>query len=173
MSVSCSTTSSATALSSPPLPNGGQIVQRPSVSDLVAFAWAQLELLRAQVIVWGRPIGRLIAEPPTQPEGSSQITPERVDQRVAKIARAVDRAARRGVFRPKCLVRSLALHRMLERNGIHGSVIRIGVRRDGDELLAHAWVEHKGVTLIDSPTAVAVFSRLTDARLAGLSPSSR
>src|SRR6185503_15017763 len=144
MSVSCSTTSSATALSSPPLPNGGQIVQRPSVSDLVAFAWAQLELLRAQVIVWGRPIGRLIAEPPTQPEGSSQITPEREDQRVEKIARAVDRAARRGVF-------------------------RIGVRRDGDELLAHAWVEHRGVTLIDSPTAVAVFSRLTDARLAGLS----
>ena len=148
-------------------------MQRPSVSDLVAFAWAQLELLRAQAIVWRRPIGRLIAEPPPQPEEPRHTMHEPVEQRAAKIARAVDRAARRGVFRPKCLVRSLALHRMLERSAIRGSVIRIGVRRDGDELLAHAWVEHRGITLIDSPSAVAVFSRLTDARLAGLSPSSR
>jgi len=145
-------------------------MQRPSASDLLAFAWAQLELLRAQVIVWRRPIGRLIAERASQPE---QLPGEAVEENVARIARAVDRAARRGVFRPKCLVRSMALHRMLERSGIHGSVIRIGVRRDRDELLAHAWVEHMGVTLIDSPSAVAVFSRLTDARLADFSPSSR
>jgi hypothetical protein len=147
-------------------------MERPSVSDLVAFAWAQLELLRAQVIVWHRPIGRLITEPPPQPGQPPSASREAVE-RAANIARAVDRAARRGVFRPKCLVRSLALHRMLERSGIDGSVIRIGVRRDGDELLAHAWVEHLGVTLIDSPSAVAVFSRLTDARLANLSRRSR
>jgi len=146
---------------------------RLSVPELVAIAWAQLELLRAQVVVWRRPIGRLIAEPPTEPEQLGRVKGPTVDERAASIARAVDRAARRGVFRPKCLVRSMALHRMLERSGIHGSVIRIGVRRNGDELLAHAWVEHQGVILIDSPSAVAVFSRLTDARLADLSPSSR
>jgi len=146
---------------------------RVSASDLIAFAWAQLELLRAQVIVWRRPIGRLIAEPPTATEPPSRSTRQTGDQRAARFARAVDRAARRGVFRPKCLVRSMALHRMLERSGVHGSVIRIGVRREGDALLAHAWVEHMGVTLIDSPADVAVFSRLTDARLADLSPNSR
>ena len=145
----------------------------PSASDLAAFAWAQLELLRAQVIVWRRPIGRLITESTPQPERAGEASPESVAQRAAGIARAVDRAARRGVFRPKCLVRSMALHRMLERSGIHGSVIRIGVRREGEELLAHAWVEHRGITLIDSPSAVATFVRLTDARLADLSASSR
>lgn len=145
----------------------------PSASDLAAFAWAQLELLRAQAIVWTRPIGGLLAESTPHPERVGQVPPESVEQRTARIARAADRAARRGVFRPSCLVRSLALHRMLERSGIHGSVIRIGVRREGDELLAHAWVEHMGSTLIDTPSAVASFSRLTDARLADLSASSR
>ena len=148
-------------------------MRRPSAAELAAFAWAQLELLRAQVIVWRRPIGRLIAEPPRASEGTGSSSRNTRDQRVAGIATAVDRAARRGVFRPKCLVRSMALHRMLERSGIHGSVIRIGVRREGDALLAHAWVEHMGVTLIDSPRDVAVFSRLTDARLADLSQTSR
>lgn len=145
----------------------------PSGSNLAAFVWAQLELLRAQVIVWRRPIGRLIAGSTPQPELASDEASQAAEQRAARIARAVDRAARRGVFRPKCLVRSMALHRMLERSGIHGSVIRIGVRREGDELLAHAWVEHLGIALIDSPSAVAPFSRLADARLADLSASSR
>lgn len=145
----------------------------PSASDLATFAWAQLELLRAQVIVWLRPIGLLITESTPQLERASQVAAESVRQRAAAIARGVERAARLGVFRPKCLVRSLALHRMLERSGIRGSVIRIGVRREGDELLAHAWVEHMGITLIDPPSAVASFSRLTDARLADLSASSR
>ena len=148
-------------------------MQLPSVSELVAFAWAQLELLRAQVMVWRRPIGRLIAEPTPAPEQQGRVARLPMDERTASIARAVDRAARCGVFRPKCLVRSMALHRMLERSGITGSVIRIGVRRNGDDLLAHAWVEHMGVTLIDSPSSVAVFARLTDARLADLSPRLR
>ena len=145
----------------------------PSRSELVAFAWAQLELLRAQVIVWRRPIGRLIAGARSQAEPTIEIATDAAERRAAAIALAVDRAARRGVFRPKCLVRSMALHRMLERSGIGGSVIKIGVRREGDELLAHAWVEYLGTTLIDSPSAVAAFSRLTEARLADLSPSSR
>jgi hypothetical protein len=146
---------------------------RPSGSDLIAFAWAQLELLRAQALVWRRPIGRLIAGAPAQPERPREEARQATHRRAATIARAVDRAARRGVFRPKCLVRSLALHRMLERSDIGGSVIRIGVRREGDDLLAHAWVEHLGITLIDSPPAIATFSRLTDARLADLSASAR
>ena len=145
----------------------------PSGSDLAAFAWAQLELLRAQVIVWRRPIGRLIAGSTPRQARVSEAPPQAANRRAAHIATAVDRAARRGVFRPKCLVRSIALQRMLERSGIEGSVIRIGVRREGDELLAHAWVEHMGITLIDSPSAVAAFSRLTEARLADLSMNSR
>lgn len=145
----------------------------PSRPELLDFAWAQVELLRAQVTVWRRPIGRLIAGSRGHEERTIDAATKAPEQRAAAIAMAVDRAARRGVFRPKCLVRSMALHRMLERSGIDGSVIRIGVRREGDKLLAHAWVECMGVTLIDSPSAVAPFSRLTEARLADLSPSSR
>ena len=146
----------------------------PSRSELRDIAWAQLELLRAQVMVWRRPIGRLIAGSRGQTERAMEDGATRAEeQRAARMAKAVDRAARRGVFRPKCLVRSMALHRMLERSGVAGSVIRIGVRREGDQFLAHAWVEYKGLTLIDSPSAVAAFARLTEARLADLSPSSR
>lgn len=148
-------------------------MRRLSGTDVVAFAWAQLELLRAQMILWRRPIGRLITDSTAQGERTSRVVPRAAEQRALSLARAVDRAARRGVFRPKCLVRSMALHRMLERRGVQGTVIRIGVRREGAELLAHAWVEHMGIPLIDSPSAVAAFSHLTDARLADLSPSSR
>src|SRR5690242_21832511 len=146
----------------------------PSRSELRDIAWAQLELLRAQDMVWRRPIGRLIAGSRGHTELALEVCATRAEeQRAARIARAVDRAARRGVFRPKCLVRSMALHRMLERSGIRGSMIRIGVRREGDELLAHAWVEHMGVTLIDSPSAVGAFTKLTDARMTESSVSSR
>ena len=145
----------------------------PSRSELFDFAWAQAELLRAQVIIWRRPIGRLIAGSRSEAEPEIEVATRVAEQRATTLAMAVDRAARRGVFRPKCLVRSMALHRMLERSGIVGSVIRIGVRREGDALHAHAWVECMGITLIDSPSAVAGFSRLTEARLADLSPSSR
>jgi len=148
-------------------------MRRPSVSELASFAWAQLELLWAQVIVWRRPIGRLIAGATPPPARGGEPASQTAQQRAATIARAVDRAARRGIFRPKCLVRSMALHHMLERSGIHDSMIRIGVRREGDELLAHAWVEHMGITLIDSPAAVATFTRLTDARVADLSGGAR
>jgi hypothetical protein len=145
----------------------------PSRSELLDFAWAQVELLRAQAIIWRRPIGRLIAGSRSQAKSTIEVATKAAEQRAATIALAVDRAARRGVFRPKCLARSMALHRMLERSGIGGSVIKIGVRREGEELLAHAGVEYMGNTLIDSPSAVAAFSRLTEARLADLSASSR
>jgi hypothetical protein len=144
---------------------------RVTTSELMAVVWAQLELLRAQLLVWRRPIGQLIARPGRAEQTRvGQILSER---RATSIATALDRAARRGIFRPKCLVRAIALHRMLEHSGVHGSVIRIGVRREGDELLAHAWVEHMGITLVDSPSSVARFSRLAETRLADTPASSR
>ena len=71
-------------------------------------------------------------------------------------ARAVHRAARYGLFRPRCLTRALALQRLLARRGWPAS-LHVGVRRDRGALLAHAWVELDGAVLGDSPEHVATF----------------
>jgi hypothetical protein len=128
---------------------------------------AQCALIFAQLLVWSRPVGRLIVC-----EASSTAVAELPgpadDLLVEQIARALDRAARLGLFRPRCLVRALALHRSLEVRRVRGSIIRIGVRPSGELLLAHAWVEYRGRVLIDPAVAVSKFATLTAAREAGL-----
>jgi hypothetical protein len=51
---------------------------------------------------------------------------------------------------------------MLERRGIDGAMVRVGVRRMGGEFLAHAWVELAGQTLGDADEHVGSFVPLTD-----------
>jgi hypothetical protein len=87
---------------------------------------------------------------------------------VVELERAVDRAARYGLFRPKCLAKSVALHRMLRRAGIGSSRIRIGVRRESSGLTAHAWVTLDDQILGDNPTFVSRFTEIADARMAEL-----
>jgi hypothetical protein len=79
-----------------------------------------------------------------------------------RLALAVVRAARFGVFRPQCLVRSVALFRMLEQRGIDGALVRVGVRRINGNFLAHAWVELAGETLGDADDHVGSFVPLTN-----------
>lgn len=77
-----------------------------------------------------------------------------------RIARLVGIAAYHGPYRATCLRRSLALWWLLRRRGIPAD-LRIGVRKDGGELQAHAWVEHNGQALNDvqgSAIAYAAFS---------------
>lgn len=47
-----------------------------------------------------------------------------------------------------CLPRSLSLWWLLRRRGIEGD-LRLGVRKEGEEIKAHAWVEVGGVALND------------------------
>jgi hypothetical protein len=139
--------------------------------DVRAAARAQIDLLVARFLLWRRPIGKLVV---CSAVGASPARLTRDAQTEAElVALAIDRAARLGVFRPSCLVRALALHRSLERRGIVGSIVRIGVRRSADALLAHAWVEHDGVVLGDTPAMVGNFTVLTQARLAELPGKSR
>jgi hypothetical protein len=49
-----------------------------------------------------------------------------------------------------CLKRALALRAVLSRRGIAAQV-RVGVTRDGETVLAHAWVDHDGHVLNDAP----------------------
>jgi hypothetical protein len=49
-----------------------------------------------------------------------------------------------------CLPRSLTLWWLLRRSGIE-SQLRIGVRREGERLVAHAWIVCRGTTLGETP----------------------
>lgn len=131
-------------------------------SEWRELARAQVALLGAQWTVLTRPVGGLVIERAREPGRATAFTssPREERSRAARIARSVRRAATYGLFRPKCLVRSLAIVHLLERRGIAGALIRIGVRREGGRFLAHAWVERNGRILGDEPAYVAGFSPL-------------
>lgn len=123
-------------------------------AELVRAQWA---LLVAQGTIRNRPIGSLA----TPTAKSAAADPARLPE-ARRIALAVVRAARFGVFRPQCLVRSVALSRLLEQRGIEGALVRVGVRRRDGEFLAHAWVELAGETLGDADDHVGSFVPLTN-----------
>jgi len=133
-----------------------------SPRECVELAHAQLELIAAQFRVSTRSIGNLIS---AETSGASSPSTTAIDSRAERLALAVGRAAKYGAFRPRCLVRAIATNRMLERRGIHGSRIRIGVRMRDGQFLAHAWVEYAGHVIGDNDAHVASFTELTDVGL--------
>jgi len=122
---------------------------------------AQLELLRARAELSIRPKGKLLdldSNPPL-PEPDPVLI-----GRAERLSLALERAAENGLFRPSCLVRSLALRRLLNARGIVGSRIRIGVRNTGGEFQAHAWVEYGSVVLGDRAFHVERFVPLLESK---------
>ena len=85
--------------------------------------------------------------------------------RAEALALAVGRAAEFGVFRPLCLVRAVALNRVLERHGITGSRVRVGVRMRNGRFAAHAWVEYGDRVIGDNEAHVGSFVELSEVRL--------
>jgi hypothetical protein len=65
---------------------------------------------------------------------------------VSRTARLVRAAAHHGFAHPTCLEESLALWWLLGRQGI-AATLRIGTRKAGAQLEAHAWVEYEGTAL--------------------------
>lgn len=123
--------------------------------DLIA---GQGALLRAQLLVWTRPRGLLLA--PAQPPPTVEPGDRDVEPMVRRLALAVERAADHGLFRPSCLVRAVALQRLLEAHGFVGSWIRVGIRREGGRFWAHAWVNYAGHVLADQEWRVKRFDEL-------------
>lgn len=80
--------------------------------------------------------------------------------RAREVGHWVRRVARYGPVRAACLTRSLAICRFLAAEGIHGAIIRIGVRPSGARLEAHAWVEYAGEIIGDSEGHVRQFAEL-------------
>jgi hypothetical protein len=156
--------------------------------DLLDVAVAELSLARAQWLVWTRPVGRLVdpgrnhriaggsvagtaAERASVPDDTDRDS-ARADadreaapgetERAARWARAVVRASRYGVAEPQCLVRAVALQRLLRSHSVAGSTIRIGVRWNDGAFIAHAWVEYEGAVLGDTAANTASFAPLAD-----------
>ena len=129
------------------------------VRALRDVARAQLALLAAQWRVWRRPTGELTTVTAPSPVGvpRSPMPPD-----AWRLAVAVRRAAAYGVFRPQCLVRSMALQRLLERDGIEGGRLVVGVRRRSGEFAAHAWVELQGRPLGEDALQRRQFLRIAD-----------
>ena len=127
----------------------------PDARDLLA---AHLALFRAQMAAWLVPRGRLVSADGVR---ADDVVVSAADgDRAAALARGIERAAAMTPLRPKCLVRAVALRRLLERNGLTGSVLRVGVRRNGATIEAHAWVTFGGMVIGDTPARTAQFREL-------------
>jgi hypothetical protein len=128
---------------------------------------AQAYLIAAQVLIWTRPVGRLVLHTPAEEEGTvvGGGSRQACDLNATRLAAAVRRAADHGLLRPRCLVRAVALNRMLEGHDIRGSRIRIGVRVHEGRFAAHAWVELGGRVLGDFVEHTGRFTPLLDGRL--------
>jgi len=92
----------------------------------------------------GRPI------PAREAGGESAIEPW---------VRAVDVAARHHLYPMRCVSRALALRSFLAEEGI-ASDLRFGVRKEGDRLAAHAWIERGGTPIGESSTVAERFAPL-------------
>lgn len=137
----------------------------PPLSRLLSLdgrAWidlwrAQAALLRAQWRLRRQPLGSLAIRDEAGPERLSGDP-----ARASALGLAVERAAEHGIIRPFCLVRAMALRELLRAEGIAGASIRIGVRRNGGEFQAHAWVLWGATVLGDRPEHVARFTEVND-----------
>lgn len=129
---------------------------------------AQVALLRARRRLATAPVGELTARRGGA-HAVSTLRPTSASQagRAQALADAVRWTATHGLFRPYCLVRSLALQDLLRAEGIDGSEIRVGVRRDGGRLQAHAWVIWNGELLGDDQAHVSGFTEVDDITVLG------
>jgi len=93
------------------------------------------------------------------------------DKQISLTAHMVNAADRHGPFHPSCLVKSLTLWWLLGRQGIT-SRLRVGVRKEGGNLEAHAWVEREG-TALNEPEERHHHYAAFDAALASLSEEER
>jgi len=126
---------------------------------------AQLCVLQAHLVLRLRPRGQLVSTPHETPphetpteSASAEVDAGKIDAAVTAIARV----ASHGLTRPRCLVRSIALQRMLQARGITGVRVRFGVRRVNEEFQSHAWVELDGRVIGDDPRHVRSFEPMDE-----------
>jgi hypothetical protein len=119
---------------------------------------AQAQLLAALGAVRHRPTGALLRRVRSMP--APHRAPD--EQRLARLAVAVDRVARHGVFTPTCLVRAVALERLIQRANAGSAIVKVGVAQHAGGFFAHAWVEIEGRVVGDEASFVRRFTPLED-----------
>lgn len=137
---------------------------RANLAELILVAEAQVVLVRCQLAKAVQPVGSLVGADVKGPEDGDPASV----RAASEVGWAVTRAARFGLFRPQCLVRSLAIQRMLKRRHIAGSQLRIGVRIADGRMVAHAWVELCGAVIGDSAQNVSSFTPAPNLRMVQL-----
>lgn len=85
-------------------------------------------------------------------------SPDAAAAEVKRLDRLVRIAARRHLYPMTCLRRSLVLRWLLGRSGVPVT-LKLGVRREGTVLEAHAWVEYLGQP-VGEPDEVTQYSQL-------------
>lgn len=139
---------------------------RLSAREWLDLAEAQLQLLVAQFIVATRRTGQLVSRAALDPFGdehaAATTSQPSGDPRPEQLALAIGRAAEHGIFRPLCLVRAVALKRMLDRHGYEGGIVKIGVRLNRGRFAAHAWVAYGTQILGDQEWHVKSFAELDE-----------
>jgi hypothetical protein len=90
-----------------------------------------------------------------EPQAARSVTPDQL-RRAREYAHLVKIASRYHLVAATCLHRSLVLRQLLAREGLP-TELRIGVKKDGIKLRAHAWVELDGYPVNDSPADIASF----------------
>ena len=124
---------------------------------------AQWALLVAHLFVRRRPPGQLTSRADAAESDQAGDPPSNaVRGRAHALGAAVRRAAKYGVFRPACLVRSIALQRLLLADGIAGATIRVGVKQSEAGMDAHAWVELGDDVIGDTAAHVRQYAPLDD-----------
>lgn len=121
--------------------------------NLIRAQWA---LLRAQATIRRQPTGEMVG----QETSATGAGPTNRVEDARRVALAVNRAAAFGLFRPRCLARSIALRRLLAAEGIHEAQVRVGVRLEEGRFIAHAWVEYGGEVVGDDPASVSLYAPL-------------
>ena len=71
-------------------------------------------------------------------------------QQADRLAQLAAIAGRRGVLQARCLSQAMLVRALLQRRGLD-AVLQVGVRKDGGQFDAHAWVELAGHTLAQAP----------------------
>jgi hypothetical protein len=126
---------------------------------LLTRAWVLLLLvdmgLRSRMISFRR-LQKILA-PKSRTLDKSQ--PEEARVTIRRLRRWVDIAARYHLHPMTCLRRSLVLQRLLGQQGIAAN-LQIGVRKEEENLDAHAWLEYHGLPIGESEYITEYFAPL-------------
>jgi hypothetical protein len=130
-----------------------------SNADRRLFARAYVSLAEVHVALVRGGFQRVMEQAPVATRCGAEAWTRDDLKRARWYAGWLETASRYHVVRARCLHRSLALHRWLRQEGLPCE-LRIGVRKDGEELQAHAWIELGGHVVNDKPHQVATFAPL-------------